>query len=150
MTNQIDYYFKRTNSFMEKEISLDHIDLEILALIEQNKSARQIRTELNIKGALLKQKIMALHKQNVIEVVDGTYEYLENEFLEIMRDKLIDLAGPLGELLLDDVLENLKLKPERIPKIITKDIIQSIAKGIPDEEQSKVFMDSMMAKLNGK
>ena len=150
MVNQTDYYFRRTGSFIEKEISLDNVDLQILALIEQNKSARQITKELNISPALMKHKIMALHKQQVIKLVENNYDCMDQDFSEHIRKTLIDMVGPLGSLLLDDALDGLNLETDNIPKIIAKDIIRMIAKEIPDEEHSEKFTAIMLAELTKK
>jgi hypothetical protein len=144
--NQSDYYFKIAGSFIEKKIPLDSVDLQILALIEQNKSARQIVKELNINPSLLKQKITSLHKQKIIKIVEN-YECLDKTFCDTIRKNLIAIVGPIGTMIFEDVLEDLKLDVDNIPKIIAKDFIHMVAKEIPDEIQSKEFKANMIELL---
>lgn len=143
MASRTDYFFKRTGSFTTKEISLDNVDLQILALIEQKKSARQIGQELNLNPLILKQKITALHKQKLIKVVEN-YDCMDKEFSDILKKKLIEIVGPIGSMIFEDVLDNLKLEADNIPEMIAKDFIHMLASEIPNEQQSREFKTNML------
>jgi hypothetical protein len=146
MANQTDYYFKIAGSFIEKKIALDNVDLQILAMIEQNKSARQIIADLNISPAVLKPKLTALLKQKIIKVIEN-YDCLAREFADLVRKSLIEKVGPIGTMIFEDVLEALRLEEDNIPKIIAKDFILMVAREIPDEDQSREFTDRMFNQL---
>lgn len=143
MASQTDYFFKRTGSLLDKEISLDSLDLQILALIEQKKSARQIGREMSISPSVLKQKLTALHKQKVIKVIEN-FDCMDTTFADNIRKKLILLVGPMGSMIVDDVLDTLKLDADQIPKLIAMDFVQMVAKEIPDESMSLAFRQSIL------
>ncbi|GAB6097557.1 hypothetical protein JCM14469_38110 [Desulfatiferula olefinivorans] len=143
MASQTDYFFKRTGSLLDSEVSLDSVDLQILALIEQKKSARQIGKELPISPALLKQKLSALHKQKVIKVIEH-FDCMDSIFAENIRKTLIELVGPIGGMIVDEVLATLKLDADQIPKMIAKDFVHMIAKEIPDDTLSLTFRRNVL------
>lgn len=143
MASQTDYFFKRTGSLIDAEISLDSLDLQILALIEQKKSARQIGRELPIAPAILKQKLTALHKQKVIKVVEH-FDCMEATFTEDIQKTLIELVGPIGSMIVEEVLAALKLDADQIPRMIAKDFVHMIAKEIPDESLSLTFRRNVL------
>jgi DNA-binding CsgD family transcriptional regulator len=139
MSSHTDLYFKLLDSFSNKEISMDSVDLQILALIEQDRSAREIAKELKISGALLKKKLSTLHRLKIIRIVENKTEFMGNDFADAVRDKLVMLAGPLGGMLFEDVLDEMGIDEESIPKTIVKFVIERIAELIPDKEQGKKF-----------
>jgi hypothetical protein len=143
MASQTDYFFKRTGSLIDTEISLDSVDLQILALIEQKKSARQIGRELPISPALLKQKLSALHKQKVIKVVEH-FDCMDATFAGEIQKTLIALVGPIGSMIVEEVLAALKLDADQIPRMIAKDFVHMVAKEIPDESLSLTFRRNVL------
>ncbi len=147
MTEQTDFFFRRLNSFDADEVKFDHLDLQILTMIDQNKSARQIASDLNFSPADMKQRLMILLKQKVIKLIKTDYECMDTWFKDLILEKLSDMLGPLGSLIFDDTLEKLNLDADNIPKIAAKDFIRMIAKEIPDQEQSKIFTTIMLEEI---
>ncbi len=147
MTNEKEFFFKRLNSFIADEVKFDQFDLQILTMIDQNKSARQIAEELNFSPSDMKNRLMTLLKEKVIKLIKTDYECMDSWFKDLILEKLSDMVGPLGSLLFDDTLEKLNIEADNIPKVAAKDFIHMIAKEIPDKEQSNIFTKSMLEEI---
>lgn len=144
MANQTEYYFKRKKNIDNDLVSLDYQDLQILSLIEQNKSLKQIKQSLRIDAIRLKERITTLYKKNLITLVDDLNDFMELDFADHIRQTLIDLLGPVGPIILDDALSRHNMRDDRIPKTFSKAILREIAKDIPDDEQRNIFLSKMI------
>lgn len=147
MAHQTDYYFKIAGSFIQKKIALDNVDLQILALIEQNRSARQMVSDLGINPNVLKNKLKTMLAQKIIKIVEN-HDCLPQSFADTVRKNLIEKIGPIGTMIFEDVLEALKLEEDTIPRMIAREFILMVAKEIPDESQSRDFSDRMIDQLS--
>ena len=101
---------------------------------------------------------------NIVKTGDYTYDielalagfnkkdiaYLDHVFLEALRINLSKVIGPMAEILIEDVVDDMKLKASEIPANQAAELINNLSLEIPDEKDRIEFKKSMLAILNKK
>lgn len=149
MANLLDSYFKKTNISTANEITFDPDMLKLLMAIDERKTLRQIATEVSLRPEAFKQSFTKLVRLKLIEEVQDMTTYVGREFVDRVKATLIELAGPLGEVLIEDAAEELNLPLDRIPKTDVADLIYRITQNIPGEKEQNTFRKVMLEELKG-
>ncbi len=150
MANLLDMYFRKTNLASNSEITFDSDMLKLLMAIDDSKTIRQIATDVGFTPSAFKESLMKLIKLKLIEQVEATAQvsYVGEAFLERTRDVLVDLTGPLGEVLIEETAEQMGLDITKIPRDRVGDFIYNIAKQMPGEKQKNEFSTVMLKEIN--
>ena len=122
--------------------------LELLRAFDGIASISEIRTRVKLDSTTFKECFLELFKKRFIaeadfstaDVVESS-EHLDASFLEIIIKEVVAVAGPMGELLVSDVLDELGLDPDQIPVSKKDALISAISENIPGEKQRKQFLD---------
>jgi hypothetical protein len=68
-------------------------------------------------------------------------------FLDRLREVLIELSGPMGELLIEQAAEEMSLEITKIPVSKVADFVYQIASVIPSEKQAIEFKKIMIQEI---
>ena len=149
-SDHVDLYFRKVIRKDSNEISLDADMIRLLIAIDENKSLYQIAEEVDMQAATLKTTLSKLLDQGLIEPVNKDVPYLNHLFLEALRINLSKAIGPMAEILIVDVVEDMHLKASEIPTNQAAELINNLSLEIPEEKNRIEFKKSMLAILNKK
>jgi hypothetical protein len=147
-TGRTDIYYRKVIRADNDEVSLDADMIRLLIAIDESKSLFQIADEVDMDNATLKQALSKLLEQGLIEPVERDVPLLDQAFLEALRINLSKAIGPMAEILIADVTEEMELDPSRIPVNHAAELITHLSLEVPDEENQIQFKKSMIAILN--
>ncbi len=141
------YYRKRIRKDLPS-VSLNADMIRLLLVIDERKSLYQISAEAQMDAATFKRTMGSLLEQGLIEPVQRETLPLDHTFLHVMRLNLSRVIGPMAEILIDDVVAEMGLNSARIPADQAAEIINRLAREIPDESGQIQFKKSMIPILN--
>ncbi|MBW2408591.1 MAG: hypothetical protein JRF72_02255 [Deltaproteobacteria bacterium] len=124
--------------------------IRLLIAIDENKSLYQIAEEVDMQATTLKTTLSKLLEQGLIEPVKKDITYLDRLFLEALRINLSKIIGPMAEILIEDVVEDMNLKASEIPANQAAELINNLSLEIPHEKNRIEFKKSMLTILNKK
>ena len=148
LTGRSNMYYRKVIRTDNDEISLDADMIRLLIAIDENKSLNQIAEEVDMSGSEFKSALSKLLKQGLIEPVQKKLMVLDKSFLEMLRVNLSKAIGPIAEILIEDVAEEMQLEPSAIPINQAAELITQLSLEVPDEENQIQFKKSMIAILN--
>ena len=147
MTKLRDMRFRKTDLSKTGQVEFDQNMLTLLLAIDENKTLLQVARETQMDIAVFKEYLLKIHKLGLIEEVKEKVEYIEKELLEIIRESLISLLGPLGEMLMQDAAETIHTGLPYIPHNAMPDFLRAIISEIPGDKQKEKFRRAMKEKL---
>ena len=147
-TGRPDMYYRKVIRADNDEVSLDADMIRLLIAVDESKSLYQIVEEVDMDNASFKNALSKLLKQGLIEPVQKGVPVLDKTFLEELRINLSKAIGPIAEILIADVSEEMELDPARIPVNQAAELITHLSLEVPDEENQMQFKKSMIAILN--
>ncbi len=149
MANLLDMCFRKTDLASTGEITFTADMLKLLMAIDANKTIRQIAADVELTPSAFKESLMKLIKLKLIEQAEATapMSYVGEAFLERTRETLVELIGPLGEMLIEEAAEQMGLDVTKIPKANVGDFIYNIANQMPGEKQKNEFRTVMLAEI---
>ena len=140
--------FKKNNATTNSEIKFNSDLLNLYLIIDEKKTLTTLFKETKLDPNVFKECLVKLLKLKLIKPikVDDT-EYIDNIFLDRLREVLIDLSGPMGELLIDQAAEDMNLPINKIPISKISDLVYQIASTIPGEKQAVEFKKIMIQEI---
>jgi len=147
-TGRSDIYYRKVIRADNDKVSLDADMIRLLIAINESKSLYQIADEVDMDNSSFKQALSRLLDQGLIEPVRKDISVLDESFLESLRINLSKAIGPMAEILIADVTEEMELDPDRIPVNQAAEMITHLSLEVPDEENQIQFKRSMIAILN--
>lgn len=141
-----DICFKKTHTRPNGEIKFDSGLLNLYLAVEEKKNVLSLYKESGLEPMTFKNCLIKLIKLNLIEQTKSKLngkKYLNGSFFSRLREVLIELSGPLGELLIEEAVETLKVETSKIPLSKATDFIYHIAESIPSEKQAAAFKNIM-------
>ena len=73
--------------------------------------------------------------------------YKDRSFIIFLKTKLSEAVGPMGEILIEDILDEMGLQIDRIPVDAAPDFVRNIAREIPQEENRTLFEDVVFSRI---
>lgn len=140
-------YFRKTNLTPNGDMVFDQNMLTLLLAIDANKSILEIAKEVKLEASVFKECLVKLYKLKLIEKVEKQVEYINGQFLSNVRQNLVELLGPLGEVLMEDAAEQMNLEETKIPKNLIADYLLAIANEIPSDKQKREFQKNMLEEI---
>jgi hypothetical protein len=147
-TGHSDSYYRKVIRTDNDEISLDADMIRLLIAIDESKSLYQIADEVDMGSEIFQQALSKLIAQNLIEPVSRDIPILDASFLQSLRIHLSKAVGPIAEILIEDVAEELDLDPSKIPINQAAELITRLALEVPDDRNQMGFKKAMIAILN--
>jgi hypothetical protein len=147
VTKLQDARFRKTNFTTQDETVFDPDMLKLLMAIDEGKPVLQIAKEINMDPAVFRESFLKLFKLKLIEEVKQKIVYADESFLNRIREALVDLVGPLGEMLMEETAEKMNFQSTRIPKSSVADFVYQVAKEIPGEKEQAEFKKMMIQEI---
>ena len=147
-TGRSDIYYRKVIRADNDKVSLDADMIRLLIAIDESKSLYQIDDEMDLDHSTFRQALSRLLDQGLIEPVQKDISVLDESFLESLRINLSKAIGPMAEILIADVIEEMELDSARIPVNQAAEMITQLSLEVPDEENQIQFKRSMINILN--
>jgi hypothetical protein len=147
-TGRSDIYYRKVIRTDNEEVSLDADMIRLLIAIDESKSLYQIADEVEMDTTPFRQALSKLLAQGLIEPAQKDIPVLEESFLESLRINLSRAIGPMAEILIADVMEEMELDPAGIPVNHAAEMITQLSLEVPDGENQIQFKKSMLTILN--
>jgi predicted transcriptional regulator len=147
-TGRSDIYFRKVIRTDNEKVSLDADMMRLLIAIDESKSLNQIADEVDMDNTRFRQSLSKLLEQGLIEPVQKGIPVLDESFLELLRINLSKAIGPMAEILIADVMEEMDLDSAGIPVNHAAELITQLSLEVPDAEIQIQFKKSMLAILN--
>ena len=140
-------YFKKTIRKNMEEITLDAEMIRLLMAIDENKNISQVARAAEMNLSQVRDVLAKLLKQKLVVPVKKDVTYLEQSFINFLKTKLSESIGPMGEILIEDILDEMGLQIDRIPVNAAPDFVRNIAREIPQEENRTLFEDVIFSRI---
>ena len=141
-------YYRKVIRKDNDAVSLDADMIRLLIAIDENKNLYQIAEEVNVGTAEFKKALSKLLDQGLIEPVQKNIPVLNQSFIQSLRMNLSRAIGPIAEILVEDLAEEIEIDPSAIPVNQAAELITHLSLEISDEENRMQFKKSMLAILN--
>ncbi len=139
-----DRHYRRTDRADKDEISFDSDMLRLFLAIDDSKTLWDVSKEVKMSSEVFKTSLIKLIQLKLIEQVEDKPDLVDQSVLAKIRDILVQLMGPLGEVLLTDAAKDLSLEDNKIPAAMAEKFIDCIAQNIPGEKQREEFRRAML------
>jgi hypothetical protein len=149
VTKLQDARFRKTNFTAHDETVFDADMLKLLMAIDEGKPILQIAKEIKMDPNVFRESFLRLYKLKLIEEVKQKIVYADDLFVTRLKETLISLVGPLGEMLLGEAAEKMNLQVSRIPRSSVADFVYQVAKEIPGDKEQAEFKKLMIQEIKG-
>jgi len=147
-TSRSDAYYRKVIRKNNDAVSLDADMIRLLIAIDENKNLYQIAEEVDMGTATFKKALSKLLNQGLIEPVQKDIPVLDQSFVETLRINLSRAIGPMAEILIEDMAEEMEIDASAIPVNQAAELIAHLSLEVPDEDNQMQFKKSMLAILN--
>jgi hypothetical protein len=147
MANLANVCFKKTDRASSQEFAFDTDMLKLFMAIDGQKTVREVSQEVQLGTPKFKDTFVRLLKLGLIEQAGEEEACVDEAFIDNMRSTLIQLIGPLGEVLVIDAAEDMGYKTNRIPVSSLANFVAAVAKEIPGSKQSNEFKKRMIEEM---
>jgi hypothetical protein len=147
VTKLQDARFRKTNFSAHDETVFDPDMLKLLMAIDEGKPVLQIAKEINMDPVVFRESFLRLFKLKLIEEVKQKVVYADEGFLARLRETLVNLVGPLGEMLMEETAEKMNFQSTKIPKSSVADFVYQVAKEIPGDKEQAEFKRLMIQEI---
>jgi len=147
-TDRSDVYYRKVIRKNNDAVSLDADMIRLLIAVDENKNLYQIAEEVDMGSLAFKTALSKLLDQGLIEPVQKDIPVQDQTFIETLRLHLSRAIGPMAEILIEDIAEEMEVDPAAIPVSQAAELIAHLSLEIPDEKNQMQFKKAMLAILN--
>jgi len=140
-------YFKKTIRNDIEKVTLDAEMIRLLMAIDENKNISQVARAAEMNLSKVRDILGKLLKLELVVQVTKEIIYIDRSFIIFLKTKLSEAVGPMGEILIEDILDEMGLQIDRIPVDAAPDFVRNIAREIPQEENRTLFEDVVFSRI---
>lgn len=130
--------------------SLDGHMLSVLMALDGKKTLRQVAQGSGLNMATLREAAGKLVELKLIEKIETAVVVVDNDFISYMIAELSMAIGPLGEVIVEDGLEDLGFNRSNFPAHRAAELINLLAQEIQRDEKKTAFKQNMVKKIREK
>jgi hypothetical protein len=131
-------------------LSLGGQILSVLMALDGQKTLDQVSQKIGISRAEIRQAITKLINMKLVESIERAVCIVDQEFMNFLISMMSWAVGPLGEIIVEDGLEELGFNENNFPSQRTVDLINFLSQEIPREEKRIQFKQAMLRKIREK
>jgi len=132
------------------QLSLDGQMLSVLMALDGNMTLGQVAQKVGLNLADIRPVITKLLKLNLVESVERAVSIVDQEFMDFLVAKLSVAIGPLGEIIVEDGLEELGFTRNNFPTLRTAELVNYLSEEIQREDKRMEFKQAMLKKIKEK
>ncbi len=132
------------------QLSLDGQMLSVLMTLDGRMTLEQVAQKVGISLADIRPVITKLTKLRLVETVERAVSIIDQEFIDFLIAKMSIAIGPLGEIIVEDGLEELGFNKNNFPSLRTAELINFLSQEIQREDKRIAFKQAMLGKIREK
>ena len=142
--------FRRVVRNNTGDVSLDSQMLDVLMELDGKKNLGSIAKKTEMNTGNLREAVLKLLKLNLIENVEVTGKFLDNEFMGYLNKQLALAIGPVAEIIIEDAVSDLGYKMSQIPGHEIAELIDLLSRDIQRDEKKEAFKLNMVKRIKEK
>lgn len=140
-------YFKKTIRNDMEKVTLDAEMIRLLTAIDESKNISQVARAAKMNLSRVRKILGKLLDLGLVVHVAKEIIYLDRAFIEFLITKLSKAVGPMGEIVIEDIMDEMGLQIDRIPVDAASDFVRNIAREIPQKENRILFEDVVLTRI---
>ena len=140
-------YFKKTIRNDIEKVTMDAEMIRLLMAIDENKNISQVARVAEMNLSRVRDILGKLLKLELVVQVTKEIIYIDRSFIIFLKTKLSQAVGPMGEILIEDILDEMGLQIDRIPVDAAPDFVRNIAREIPQEKNRILFENVVFSQI---
>ena len=130
--------------------SIDGHMLSVLMALDGEKTLGQIARKANLNMATIREAVGKLLELKLIEIIKQDIKALDQDFISFLISEMSLAIGPLGEVIVEDGIEDLGYSKTTFPANRAAELINMLAQEIQRDEKRTEFKQSMVKKIREK
>jgi len=130
--------------------SLDGHMLSVLMALNGKRTLGQVAQQAGLNMATMRDATSKLVDLKLIESVESVGSVLDQDFMSFLISELSIAIGPLGEVIVEDGLEDLGFTTVNFPAHRAAELINLLAQEIQRDEKRTEFKQNMVKKIREK
>ena len=130
--------------------SLDGHMLSVLMALNGKRTLGQVAQQAGLNMATMREATSKLVDLKLIESVKSVGSVLDQDFMSFLISELSIAIGPLGEVIVEDGLEDLGFTAVNFPTHRAAELINLLAQEIQRDEKRSEFKQNMVKKIREK
>ncbi len=130
--------------------SLDGHMLSVLMALDGEKTLGQIAQQANLNMATIREAVRKLFELKLVEIIKQDIQFLDQDFISFLISEMSLAIGPLGEVIVEDGIEDLGYSKTTFPTNRAAELINMLAREIQRDEKRTEFKQSMVNKIREK
>ncbi len=118
--------------------------IRLLTALDGLKNIAQVSKELGMNLAALRTNLTRLLEAGLVQATDTRVPVVDNAFVQSLRRQMVIAVGPMGDLIIEDVLGQMSLSLNQIPVHRAAELVSYVAREIPDDEKRAEFQKAMI------
>lgn len=143
-----DVTFRLSPSGSSDAVSLQPQEWQVLAHINGARNASEIAEELGMEKLDVLKILAHLEVSKLLDVAEGSdivsEPQIRNGFFERLSNEFTDLIGPMGPVIIDEVVGSMGKTREGFPRSQVADLIERISGDIENDEKRLNFQQIML------
>lgn len=129
------------------EFSIDSQMLKVLMQLDGKKNIAAVTETCGLSLVEIKAVLTRLKMLDLIEPIENAIPTLSDDFLDYLSAQYSVALGPIAEVLIDDEIQELGEKNDRIPKHRAAELVNNLARQIPRDEKRVAFQQAMVRRI---
>ena len=131
-------------------LSLDGQMLSVLMALDGKKTIGQIAQMTGINLADIRQVITKLVNMRLVVSIERAVSIVDQEFVDYLISRMSVAIGPLGEIIVEDGLEELGFNKNNFPSLRAAELVNFLSQEIQREDKRIEFKQAMLKKIKEK
>ncbi len=132
------------------KLSLDGQMLSVLMNLDGKRTLGQVAQRTGISFNDISQVITQLINLKLVERLEQAVSIVDQEFIDFIIAKMAIAIGPLGEIIVEDGLDDLGFSKTDFPTMRVAELIILLSQEIQREDQRIEFKQAMLRKIKEK
>ena len=121
------------------------IILKVLYAIDGKSTINNISQKLHLEIDPLKKIIQYLYRLELIEFIER--ETIDAYFLEFLCDEFTNVVGPVADLIIEELIENMGYSRASFPKSEIMSLVQNLSLECDDGPEKEIFIQTILEEL---
>jgi hypothetical protein len=130
--------------------SLDGHMLSVLMALDGKSTIGKVAQQSGLNMATMRDATKKLVELKLIERVEGSGSFLDHDFISFLISELSLAIGPLGEVIVEDGVEDLGYTKSNFPTHRAAELVNLLAQEIQRDEKRTGFKQRMVKKIREK
>jgi hypothetical protein len=124
--------------------------LSVLMALDGEKTLGQVSQKVGINSAEIRQTIINLINMRLVESIERAVSIVDQEFMDFLIFSMSMAIGPLGEIIVEEGLEEMGFNKNNFPSQKAADLVSLLSQEIQREKNCSEFKQAMLGKINAK